>query len=504
MHSSSLWADERMRSTGPPDGTPVIVRSVYLGSTTPKDEVELWIDGARALWEGYRELRSRHGDAMDFEVDDEDENGGEDSQGEGEAEENLDDRRVRRKMRSRSTTSVPLVINTMGWTNGLGADLTRKIEEEFGLSDIFAFSSHSHQHEEEGGDRRHRHRHHQHHHGFGAFENQQHSNGFDDYNFNNEGTSHDVRLYDLLPAAQTQPEGMEGGLGAVGKGRWTSASDQRTMSLLSYFHSVLPPPSTPSSSPSKPSSSTNRHGWDTRKPLLAMRPYNLSLREAGIKKVVLCGAGSEDVVPEELGRVLCGAIVGLVAVDDDDGGSDDDNGDGGEGHESLDPLPLRPKWGQGTLPYVQGRSPPSPYTSTCIGLGIVRGVHPQHIQGSAPSLDERRDSQEGEEGENKIDLQILTPVPPSLLQKTRVLVKGDMELPVWGWLDFRSFDSTVVQGAAEIVDGDGVSARGKGEGIVEMDPINTPFLQWGKLGGGRQKGGEKRRVRRNVLRRGLM
>jgi hypothetical protein len=65
-------------------------------------------------------------------------------------------------------------------------------------------------------------------------------------------------------------------------------------------------------------------------------------------------------------------------------------------------------------------------------------------------------------------------------------------------LDFRAFESDA--GGATGTDGEAET----GGGVVEMDQTKTPYLQWGKLGDTKQKGGEKRRVRRNVLRRGLM
>ena len=76
-------------------------------------------------------------------------------------------------------------------------------------------------------------------------------------------------------------------------------------------------------------------------------------------------------------------------------------------------------------------------------------------------------------------MHLLTPVPPALLSGVRVLIKGELELPVWGMLDFRS-------------------AQGNIAG-VERDKV--PFLRWGKSEGA---GAERRRVRRNIMRRGQM
>jgi polynucleotide 5'-hydroxyl-kinase GRC3/NOL9 len=76
-------------------------------------------------------------------------------------------------------------------------------------------------------------------------------------------------------------------------------------------------------------------------------------------------------------------------------------------------------------------------------------------------------------------MHVLTPLPALLFTASNALVKGEMELPIWGMLDFRN-------------DGDEVAGVEKG---------SVPYLQWGK---GEGLGGEKRRVRRNLMRKGQM
>jgi len=186
---------------------------------------------------------------------------------------------------------------------------------------------------------------------------------------------------------------------------------------------------------------------------------------------VLTGAGSEDVVPGELGRVLNAAVVGLVGHNSQELGLSGDSGlfSGSEGAET------------GTanasatgVPYIQGRAPPFPAMSTCFGLALVRST----MTSSAPS-----DALDGEK-QSQCQMHIVTPLPPQYLACSRVLVKGEMELPIWGWLDHRS---------------DEVPGSGVGE-VAGMEKGKVPYLQWGKRGMEGAIGQERRRVRRNLMR----
>jgi polynucleotide 5'-hydroxyl-kinase GRC3/NOL9 len=58
------------------------------------------------------------------------------------------------------------------------------------------------------------------------------------------------------------------------------------------------------------------------------------------------------------------------------------------------------------------------------------------------------------------------------------MVKGELELPVWGMLDFKERDT-----------------------IAGIEKSKVPYLQWGK---GEGIGGERRRVRRNLMRKGQL
>jgi polynucleotide 5'-hydroxyl-kinase GRC3/NOL9 len=262
---------------------------------------------------------------------------------------------------------IPLVINTMGWTKGLGADLSRRIEEFVQPSDIFSFETSP-------------------------------SNGA----VEPEGPL----VHTLDPITPLQ--------------RFTP-SDHRALSLLSYFHAVFPDPIQ-----STPLGQTTVSRWNTDLPLCAHPPYEIRSSLA-LDRIVLTGAGAEDVVRTELGRVLAGALVALVSAEPSPEGIEE--------------------------PYTPGFPPPDPSSSNCLGLALVRGV-----------------SNDGSK------IQLLTPVPPEGLVNARILVMGELQLPVWGWLDFRSAE--------------------------RADPgVDVPFLRWGRSAGA---GSERRRVRRNIMRRAQM
>jgi polynucleotide 5'-hydroxyl-kinase GRC3/NOL9 len=169
-----------------------------------------------------------------------------------------------------------------------------------------------------------------------------------------------------------------------------SPADHRNLSILSYFHAIFP-----SFQPKTELQQISASSWDTALPLCARPPYEVDWTQA-LDKVFLTGSGMEDVVPPEIERVLNGAIVGLVSCE-------------------ADAIDVDPNPSNQTIPFTQGASAISPSISTCRGLALVRSV-----------------------SSNSAHLHVLTPLPSYLLAKCRVLVKGELELPVWGMLDFRS------------------------------------------------------------------
>lgn len=300
----------------------------------------------------------------------------------------------------RISHTIPLVVNTMGWIKGLGADLTRKIEDIVEPTDIFEIEAPS----------------------------------FD------SGWSGAVLPKNPVPnhGKDTKMHTLEPIIPSTLSTNY-SAADHRSLSILSYFHAVFAPPSTSSAELQQITATS----WNTDLPLCARPPYEVNW-ETAFDKVVLAGAGTEDVVSSEIERVLNGAIVGLVRCDPGTLDLDSD----------IDMA--TPSGYRRAIPYTQGSSVPSPLASTCHGLAIVRSISP-----TSPHL------------------QIITPLGSHLLAQCRVAVKGEMELPIWGMLDL----------TAE-------------EGVVAgFERYRAPYLQWGK---GEGIGGERRRVRRNLMRKGQM
>ena len=144
----------------------------------------------------------------------------------------------------------------------------------------------------------------------------------------------------------------------------------------------------------------------------------------------------EDVVASEIQNILNGAVVALVESHDGELNSSDHPSETDKGIVSL---------------YEQGTPPPSPLSSNCLGLALIRSLSATRMQ-------------------------LLTPVPPELLGRCRVLVKGEIEIPIWGMLDFRTEDDGNVAG---------------------VETSKVPYLRWGRAEG---LGGEKKRVRRNLMR----
>lgn len=299
--------------------------------------------------------------------------------------------------------NVPLVVNMMGWTKGLGVDLSRKVLGIVEPSVVFGFEA-------------------------PPQDSIWPANRMADYDVPTpfgDGLDSAVTRYSLEPIP----------LAAISQ-RYSPA-DNRTLALLSYLHAVFPA-SSPGASHLQ---SIYASSWSTSLPLCTQTPYELAA-DAALDAVVLSSPGSEDVVASEIHRVLNGAIVGLISCE--------------PGSLDLDaPAEDSTRAARG-IPYTQGGASPPPATSTCHGLALVRSVS----------------------ADTPAKLHVLTPLPPALLAVTRprVLVKGEMELPVWGMLDFRSEDA-----------------------ITGVERAKVPFLRWGKTEG---TGGERRRVRRNLMRRG--
>jgi polynucleotide 5'-hydroxyl-kinase GRC3/NOL9 len=195
-----------------------------------------------------------------------------------------------------------------------------------------------------------------------------------------------------------------------------SAAELRGLALVSYFHGHF----------SSTTISNNIDNfidyWDTSLCLRAVAPIVVDTNLA-LESVILNVPGGDDVVPSELSRALICGVVGLVAPE----------------------LPSEPS----RTAYIQGTLPPSPQTSRCVGLAFIRGI-------------------------SDTKLQLLTPTPNRELGICRTIVLGELNMPVWAFLE---------------QDGS------------ESDQGGLPYLQWGRSVA-ENAGGERRRIRRNIMRRG--
>ncbi|KAF4582699.1 Polynucleotide 5'-hydroxyl-kinase grc3 [Pleurotus pulmonarius] len=288
---------------------------------------------------------------------------------------------------------IPLVVNTMGWVKGLGASLLESIEEIVHPTHVFEFES---------------------------------SAPFSSRN-------------PIASPSAIQHRFLEPFVSSLAY----TAADQRSLSILSYFHAVFLDRRGIGDTGSD-FALTTPDLWDTSLPLCARFPFEVDCRTA-FERVVLAGSDSDDVVPEQIHTVLNGALVALVACEE------------GAPDAHLDLASQTPSNSPFSIPYVQGGPPPPPSASTCLGLALIRAISP-----------------------DKQKMHILTPLPPSSLARCRVLVKGEVELPIWGMLDFREQEEGVLAG---------------------FEKHKMPYLQWGKSEG---VGVERRRVRRNLMRRGQM
>jgi polynucleotide 5'-hydroxyl-kinase GRC3/NOL9 len=306
----------------------------------------------------------------------------------------------------RTADLIPLVVNTMGWTKGLGADLNAQIASLVAPTHVFEFAPHT-------------------------FSDR---GGIMDYSLPKTDITGYESTYHLDP--------VESPLST-----YFTPADHRALNVLSYFHAIFPA--------ATDFRSVTAKGW-TPASLVTRPPYEVQWHTALPGGLVLSASGAEDVVPEEVALALPGAIIALVALEP---GADLDI----TGHTSS---PSNPE-----LNYTQGRPAPSPQTSYCLGLAVLRGL-------SIPSPDEIAHSRSP-----SAVAQILTPIPPALFGRVHTAVKGALELPTWGMLD----------------------GSIREDGVAGWPRDRVPYLRWVNVQEDAQAHGtDRRRVRRNLMRKGQM
>jgi len=297
---------------------------------------------------------------------------------------------------------VPLVINTQGWVKGLGADLLTKLKAASQPTHVCSFVSMM---EEENG---------------GYSDNGGGSSSGPAFSqrqaFAEEGLPY--HLY-TLPAAP---------MNAL-ESKWT-ASDYRTLSFTSYFHSLFK--ETLLSASSGPTS-TLPDRWDFSSPLIAQTPYSLDWNPSNGQISSVHLLDGDDVAYEHVLHCLNGSLVAIV--------------------ESTSPSESTPN-DPSSFPYDPLSPVPHPSTSRALGLGLIRSISP-----------------------SSTSLHLLTPIPPPSTAIS--LVKGSLEVPLTLMLDHTASESEREQGL-------------KGENWREV-----PFLSIEE-----GEGAGRRRVRRNLMRRG--
>lgn len=224
-----------------------------------------------------------------------------------------------------------------------------------------------------------------------------------------------------------------------------AAADYRNLSTLSYLHASF--------DPDPYDSNERRPTWDFTSPIIAMPPLEVSLSPDGpLRSVYMQGEGAEGIAERDLPLALNGAMVALI-------------------HDQSDvEAPAE------SAVYIQGRPLPSLDSVNCLGLALVRAVIPiPRMQNglvlSAPP--------------SGYKLHLITPLPAYVLAKANAVIRnGAMELLTPAMLDWRSGAGT-----------GGVSE----EGLAGVPWGEVPFF-------GPETGGvglEKRRVRRNLMRKGM-
>ncbi|WVF68971.1 hypothetical protein IAT40_003745 [Kwoniella sp. CBS 6097] len=188
--------------------------------------------------------------------------------------------------------------------------------------------------------------------------------------------------------------------------------------------------------------------WDFTGPLLAQSPWEVEYGAGkAIERVYMIGEGSEGIIGSDLPLALNGSVVALLEyteqpIEDQD-----------QDQEGL---------------YVQARPPPSHESVNCLGLALIRAIVP------SPST-----SSSGLEGR----MHLLTPLQPAVLGRCRAIVRnGAIELPNPGMMDWRTPISQ-----------EGMTGIGK-----TWDQV--PFFD---VSGVEVVGGERRRFRKNIMRKGM-
>jgi len=228
---------------GPPFTHPTLPNIAhFIGAAIPRSSPTHYLDAAMALIQSYR---------LDIQMPDVD---------------------LAVEHDSRISDIIPLVVNTMGWSKGLGADLTQRIEDMVEPTDIFDIKGPSKEQ-------------------YPIANSDNQRSRYAAYGNTSMVDESIARLHELQPVV------------SLSSAAGYTPADHRALSILSYFHARFPLDIIPGQL-----DQITAYSWDTSRPLCAIPPYGVDCTVA-IDKFILSGAGSEDVMEEEIGVVLNAAIV---------------------------------------------------------------------------------------------------------------------------------------------------------------------------------------------------
>lgn len=152
---------------------------------------------------------------------------------------------------TRRTDAIPLVVNTQGWTKGLGEELMQAIEAAVEPTHVFGFEQ--------------------------------------------PDLGSPVQATVPLPATSRALHfTVQPAPSSPLQARYTAA-DMRNLSTIAYLHS-------------------RGHKWDFSAPLLAMQPLVVELGST-IKAAYLLGEGADAILPQDLPLALNGSLVALLAAE---------------------------------------------------------------------------------------------------------------------------------------------------------------------------------------------
>jgi polynucleotide 5'-hydroxyl-kinase GRC3/NOL9 len=300
---------------------------------------------------------------------------------------------------------VPLVINTQGWVKGLGADLLDKLKGLSKPTHIFLFEAPNW---EEGESR---------------------DGGWNESDARiNSGRDRGCEVIKMESAPASSLDS-----------KW-SAADLRTLSFVSYFHSIFPALSLSANLPPLTTLATT---WDFSLPLISRRPYSVDWTKRVDGKKMIRGAYIIDgeVEFKEILHALNGTIVALVT-------------------STSSFIPAEMPSLSNPFPYSLDAPLPCPSDSNCLGLALIRSIDPMSTS-----------------------LHFITPLQTSILALPISLIRGSIELPLALVLDFNNTNNDVEQA----------------KGLVGFEWKDVPYLS---VEGTEAGGGGRKKVRKNLMRRG--